>query len=228
MRPRLIVLRPEPGNRATCDRIVAAGGVAVAMPLFATGPLAWHAPNAGDFDALLLTSANAVRHAGPALAEFHHLPVVAVGAATARAATAAGLSVAATGDGDAGAAALLLERMGAGRMLHLCGREHRSLAGVCSIPVYASDPIDPPMPGVLAGATALIHSPRAGARLAALVDAAGIDRARVAVAAISRAALTAAGDGWRCATAIDRPDDNALIRAALSIDPDDGGRDKTA
>ena len=103
MTRRLAVLRPEPGNSATAARIVAAGFDAVRLPLFAVEPLAWTAPDPGEYDALLLTSANAVRHAGTALDRLRGVPVVAVGQATANAARAAGLTVAITGDGDAAA-----------------------------------------------------------------------------------------------------------------------------
>ena len=62
MKP-LAVLRPEPGASATLGRAQAMGLAAFAMPLFAVEPVAWTAPAPHDFDALLLTSANAVRHA---------------------------------------------------------------------------------------------------------------------------------------------------------------------
>ena len=60
---RVLVLRPEPGAAATVKRARARGLDAVAIPLFEIEPLAWEAPPAGGFDGLLLTSANAVRHA---------------------------------------------------------------------------------------------------------------------------------------------------------------------
>lgn len=218
MRRRLIVLRPEPGNAATCAAIRAGGGEAVALPLFEVRPVAWTAPDPAAFDALALTSANAARHAGPQLALYAGLPVVVVGAATARAAAAAGLRVTATGAGDAGELLALLARLGRTRPLHLTGREHRPLGIGGAVAVYASEPIVPDRVEVLAGATALVHSARAGARLSALVDAAGVDRASVALAAISPAARAAAGDGWAVAATATEPRDDALIATALSID----------
>src|SRR3546814_9776925 len=56
--------------------------------------------SAQDFDALLLTSAFAAREAGPEIARLATLPVYAVGDATARAAEAAGLTVAMTGTAE--------------------------------------------------------------------------------------------------------------------------------
>ena len=41
-----------------------------------------------------------------------------------------------------------------------------------------------------------VHSPRAGQRLAELVDQAEISRATIRIAAIGEAAAVAAGDGW--------------------------------
>lgn len=228
MRRRLIVLRPEPGNAGTCAAIRAAGGTATALPLFEVRPVMWQAPDPAGFDALVLTSANAVRHAGPPLARFAHLPVVAVGAATARAAEAAGLAVAAVGAGDAGDLSPLLARIGSRSPLHLTGREHRDLGAGRAIAVYASEVIEGVDAAPLIGATALIHSARAGQRLSAVVDAADLDRAAIAVAAISPAALAAAGAGWAAAITAPVPRDDALIAAALSIDRPTARGDKTA
>ncbi|HCB74717.1 MAG TPA: uroporphyrinogen-III synthase [Sphingomonas bacterium] len=225
---RLIVLRPEPGNARTCAAIRTAGGEAIALPLFEVRPIDWQAPDPAGFDALVLTSANAVRHAGPQLESFEHLPVVAVGAATARAAEAAGLSVAAVGEGDAGDLPPLLARIGSRAPLHVTGREHRDLGAGRTIAVYASEAIEGIDATPLIGATALVHSARAGKRLAQIVDTAGLDRAGIAIAAISPAALAAAGEGWAAAVSAPVPRDDALIAAALSIDGPVAGGDKTA
>lgn len=222
---RLIVLRPEPGNAATCRRIAAAGAAAVALPLFVVRAIEWTPPDPARFDALVLTSANAARHAGPALARYADLPVVVVGQATAEAAIEAGLKPVAIGTRDAGEVAALLSAIGARHALHLAGRDHRPVPGAAGVVVYASEAIDVDA-ARLRGGIALVHSARAGARLAALVTAA--DRRSLAVAAISPTALDAAGEGWAAAVAAPMPTDAALIAAALSIDPPRGGEDKTA
>lgn len=217
MRP-LAVLRPEPGNAATCARIAAAGGIVLAVPLFEVVPLAWTPPAAASFDALFLTSANAVRHAGAGLESLRALPVFAVGEATATAARAAGLTVAGVGAGDADALAALAETRGVRAALHLAGRDRARahLTGVArTIAVYASEPAVP-APARLAALTeavALIHSPRAGERLAMLAP----DGAAMRIAAISAAALAAAGPGWAATRIADRPSDAALIAAALTL-----------
>lgn len=214
----LAVLRPEPGNSATCARIAAAGGTALALPLFEVRALAWTPPAAERFDALFLTSANAVRHGGAALMTYRNLPVFAVGEATASAARAAGLSVAAVGDSDAAALAALADAQGVQNALHLAGRDvaQAALPNIAAtVPVYASEPIALTSAQLdsLAGTVALIHSPRAGACLAALVS----DPANIRIAAISPAALAAAGAGWADSRVASRPDDDALIAAALTL-----------
>lgn len=214
MRP-LAVLRPEPGNAATAARIAAAGGVAIRLPLFAVRALDWTVPDPAAHDALFLTSANAVRHAGPRLAALAGLPVHAVGPATAAAAEAAGLRVAAVGAADAAALARSAAEAGVRRALHLAGRDRASAAlpGVsATVAVYASEAVAVD-PAVLAGTVALVHSPRAGARLAELVAA----RAAVAVAALSAPAAEAAGAGWARIAVAAAPDDAALVAAALRL-----------
>lgn len=225
---RLIVLRPEPGNARTCAAIRAAGGEAIPLPLFEVRPTGWQALDPAGFDALVLTSANAIRHAGPQLGLFAHLPVVAVGAATARAAEGAGLSVAAVGEGDAGDLPPLLARIGSRAPLHLTGREHRDLGAGTAIAVYASEAMEGIDVAPLIDATLLVHSARAGERLAHIVDVAGLDRAAITIVAISPAALAAAGHGWAAMIAAPAPRDDALIAAALSIDRPVAGGDKTA
>ena len=205
----LAVLRPEPGNAATAARIEAAGHRVLRLPLIAVQPLAWAEPDLSGVDALLVTSAHAIRHAGPGLGALRHLPVVAVGAATAQVALAAGFDVKAVGDG--GVAAAL--RLAAGqRLLHLAGRDRAGETGLPTLVVYGNEALAVD-PAPLLDTVALVHSPRAGARLAQLAT----DRARIAVAAISGAALDAAGGGWRARVAAAIPTDAALIDAARSL-----------
>jgi uroporphyrinogen-III synthase len=212
---RLVILRPEPGNGRTAAAARAAGWSVDAMPLFAVTPIAWTPPDPHRFDALLLTSANAVRHAGPGLATLACLPVIAVGEATAAAARDAGLPVAVIGCTDAAAAVATARTGGWQRLLHLAGRDRVDLHGVVSMTVYASDRV--PAPGDLAarldGATVLVHSPRAARALAELATT----RARTAIAALSPAVLAAAGSGWRDAVAAALPTDEALFAAAATL-----------
>lgn len=216
---RLVIVRPEPGASATLERAAALGLGALAMPLFAVEPLAWDPPDPGEFDALLLTSANAVRHSGAGLEAFRALPAYAVGEATAAAARGAGLIVAASG--EAGVERLLAAVPPDLRLLHLCG-EHRtdSVArqAIASVPVYRSIELPPPEGfGRIEGQVVAIHSPRAGRRLDELADSAAIDRPSVRIAAISAAAASAAGAGWERCEAAPRPDEPALLALAARL-----------
>jgi uroporphyrinogen-III synthase len=67
--------------------------------------------------------------------------------------------------------------------------------------------------GAIRGAVALVHSPRAGRRLAELVG----DRASTAIAAISAAAANAVGSGWETVEAAQQPNDDALLALAARL-----------
>ncbi len=220
----IAILRPEPGGAATAERVRAAGLDPLIMPLFAVVPLDWTPPDPASFDALLLTSANAARHAGSGLAALARLPVLAVGPETARAAERAGLRV--IQSGDHGVDALLARQPWSQRLLWLAGRdriaiEHPAIRTV--IPVYASDAValTGEQAQSLSGTVALVHSARATHQLAALLDAHDIPRASIRIAAISARAADADGRGWGRVAIAPSPDDAALIAVAqrLAIDP---------
>lgn len=220
MSRRIAVLRPEPGNRVTASAIEARGYSAIRMPLFEVRALAWDAPEANAFDALILTSANAIRHGGPALSALLRLPVYAVGTATAEAARQAGFDVVCVGTEGAEALVAAAKATGIRCALHLAGRE-RTLepGGIVAqvIPVYASEPEAPEDVARLAGSVALVQSARAGARLGHLVDAVGIDRGGIVVVAVSTRAAEAAGGGWERLVVPDDLHSEALIDAAIAL-----------
>ena len=142
MRPAL-VLRPQPGNDRTAARLRNLGFRVHQLPLFEARALPWPVPKSGAFDALLLTSAQAVRLAGPGLEALASLPVVAVGEPTAASAHAAGLDVHVVGAGDVMAAVAEARAAGFARLLHLAGRDRMpGTAGVTAVPVYAAEPVD--------------------------------------------------------------------------------------
>ena len=217
----IAVLRPEPGNRVTAAAIEARGRTAIRLPLFEARPLAWEAPDPADFDALIVTSANALRHGGAGLGALTGLPLYAVGEATAEAARRRGFEVA--GVGDAGSAVLLAIAQAAGvrRALHLAGRERSVEAGgivAQVIAVYASDPVARVDAARLAGTVALVQSARAGARLAELVA----DRGGIALVAISGRAAEAAGSGWERILIPPSVDNGAMIDAAIALADEPG------
>lgn len=217
----LIVTRPEPGNSATMARATALGFGAHAMPLFAARALPWTAPTPQDFDAMLLTSAQAVRLAGPQLSRLASLPVYAVGAATAEAAKAAELTVVQTGDADAQS---LLDGMTSGkpaRILWLCGRERSEFdprgSSLEPVACYAVDAVEPPPAWaqlVAAPAMLLAHSARAAQRIADLV---GPQPAHLALVAISPSVAAAAGTGWAEVAASAQPTDAGMLALAYAL-----------
>lgn len=211
---RVLVLRPEPGASATVKRARERGLDAIAVPLFDVTPVEWNVPDAGSFDGLLLTSANAVRHSGEQLKELRGLPVYAVGAATAEAARDAGFDVASTG--EAGVDRLLASLEPDLKLLHLAGEDRRTPEDarqeIRSITVYRARARDDVAVSDVDGGIALIHSPRAGKRLAELADSAA--KPAISIAAISEEAAEAAGGGWATVEAADTPNDEALLALA--------------
>jgi uroporphyrinogen-III synthase len=211
----VLVLRPEPGAGATVNRARERGLDAVAVPLFEVEPVAWEAPAASGFDGLLLTSANAVRHAGGQLQELRGLPAYAVGEATGEAAREAGFVVAATGED--GLDRLLGSLEADLRLLHLCGEHRLELAGtrqeITAIPVYAARAVEDPDLEAAEDSVTLIHSPRSGRRFADLV----VNRSSIAIVAISPSAADAVGSGWERVETTSEPTDNALLALAARL-----------
>jgi uroporphyrinogen-III synthase len=217
---RLVILRPEPGASATAAAARELGLQPVVLPLFATEPVAWRAPDPGDFDALLLTSANAARHGGSELHRLCDLPAHCVGEATATAAHEAGLAIASTGTGGIDA---LLDLLPPGkRLLHLCGVDRRVPQSpkqtVSAVPVYRAVEIEPgDAIRSIDGSVVAVHSPRAAARLSALAGELGLRRDTIGIAAISDEAAGAAGPGWRTVKAAAEPSDSALLALAARL-----------
>jgi len=209
-----LLLRPEPGLLASVERARALGLDVIACPLFRVEAVEWLPPDPGEFDGLLLTSANAVRHGGPGLGQFRGLPVHAVGPATSEAARNAGFQLAALGSSDV--AGLLKQLPRSLRLLHLAGEDRRELPEghfVRQISVYRSHAIAKPELPPLDGLVAAVHSPRAGARLAELADS----RSETAVAAISDVAAAACGEGWERVEAAAEPSDSSLLALAARL-----------
>lgn len=217
----ILILRPEPGAGETARRAAGLGLAVVTIPLFRVAPLPWSVPDPAQHDALLLTSANAVRHAGSGLAALAALPAYAVGAATARAAEAAGLPIAGTGQRGAQALVDTMTSCGLRRILWLAGEERSAMnsgaAQITAISCYAADAIADPRgwaKAVAGPAVLLAHSARAAQRAAAL---AGPARAHLCLAAISPAAAAAGGDGWATVAAAALPTDTDLLALAAKL-----------
>ena len=211
----VLVLRPEPGASATVARARSCGFHAIAVPLFEIEPLDWDAPLAAHFDGLLLTSANALRQGGRKLEGLRGLKVYSVGEQTAKEAVKAGFEVEASG--DAGIDGLLARIPSSLKLLHLCGADRRepewATQKITQVVVYRSKPIRAPDLSEAPGAIALIHSPRAGRRLAELIAV----RETTSIAAISKVAADAVGGGWKTVGTAERPTDEGLLALAARL-----------
>ncbi len=119
----VLVTRPEPGASDTAARVAALGYQPVIAPLLEIRPLRAPLPPSANVQAILATSGNAI----PSLPMSHrHLPLFAVGEATAARARAAGFAQVTSADGDSAALAALVAAscdMRGGPLLFVCGRE---------------------------------------------------------------------------------------------------------
>ena len=210
---KLLLLRPEPGLSASAERARALGLEVIAFPLFRVEPVAWQAPDPAEFDALLLTSANAVRLGGSELAKLRDLPVTAVGEATAAAARDAGFRVETIGSGNA--VDLLAGLPRSLKLLHVAGEDHRNIGDrpIERRIAYQAEAIEDPGLPSLEGLVAAVHSPRAGKRLAELTAV----RSETAIAAISKAAAEACGGGWERLDVAEQPNDKCLLALAARL-----------
>lgn len=214
------------------------------VPLFEVAPIAWQPPDPGGFDSVAMTSASAARYGGAYLAHYRHLPVFAVGEATAQAARLAGFTWVRAGAGTAADLAALLEMPFAcqaevsngchletsvlagtsrpnpgrdgqtARVLHLAGVDHIEIptrAEVTVVPVYATSALKISSP--LQADVALIHSPRAGARLAELIPV----RTAIQIVAISEAAAQASGSGWAAIHIASVPREYAMLECLRGL-----------
>jgi uroporphyrinogen-III synthase len=229
MQPPLLILRPEPGATATHAAAAALGLVAERFPLFHTAPHPWDAPAPESFDALLIGSANALRHGGPQLAAYAGKPAYCVGQATARAAQALGLSVAAIGEG--GLQSLLDQMPAPRRLLRLTGETHLPLTApegtvITSAITYAAH--RQPLPEALArlllahalpAAIALFHSGEAARHFAAETDRLAIPRAKIHAITIGpRVTAIAEKSGhWASLHTAPAPTDAAMLALAQQM-----------
>ncbi len=220
----LLILRPLDGALQTERRAKELGLPAIVDPLFVVEPIAWSGPETKDFDALLLTSANALGFGGPQLDAYRSLPILAVGEKTASAATEAGFHVAETG---ATSARDLLGRLEDGRyrnILWLAGDDHTDLSAVDQqleiVPVYRSTAIalGKRAKACLAGETViLLHSARAARHFVSELDRLGLPKSRHHVLAFSEKVAEAAGQGWKKVQTASHPDDDALLSLASAL-----------
>lgn len=185
---KVLIVRAAEDARRTAARLAAAGHQAIVAPVLTIRALDFDLP-AGDFDAVLATSAHAFRDIGR-LQRVMQLPLFVVGARTAEAAATVGFGVARAVAGNAGelAPAILNGLRPGARVLYLAGRDRkpdleRALAGRCALTIietYAADAADalPPeaVAAIAAGEAAVLHySQRSAAIFLDLAGRAGCD-----------------------------------------------------
>lgn len=220
----LALLRPEPGWSASAARARDHGIAIIGHPLFEAEPVAWEPPD-GPFDALLAGSAAVFAHGGRKLEKFRHLPVHAVGRATAEAAEHAGFAVEQVGEG--GLQALLDGDAGETRhYLRLGGEERVALAAhpgqrLTEVPIYRMRPIPllPEFAEQLASGAAVValHSAAAARHFAREVERLAIARTALTLLALGERVADAAGNGWAGLEIADRPNDAALLAKAEAL-----------
>lgn len=220
----LLVIRPEPGNSATLTAARKLGLAACGEPLFRIVPTAWIPPPAYEFDALLIGSANALRHGGQALASYATLPTYVVGQATAEAAHSAGFTVVATGAGGLEELTALLVRDGRRRVLRLAGLEHVALAqaeGSRIVTVTVYDALALSMSDCAKSlqqrAVVMLHSAAAARHFRAECARLGIERGGIALACLGPRIAAAGGQGWASVASANSPDDTALLALAAQM-----------
>lgn len=219
----IFVIRPEPGLQSTLQAARDMGLAAVGMQLFEVLPLRWQAPAAEEFDALLLGSANAVRHGGEGLQQYRELPVHAVGQATASAAQEAGFTIERVGEGglqgvlDANEKPTRYLRLGGVETVPLAPGKHtitqRAVYDVRALPITGSAQVS-----LRAGKPCVVlHSAAAARHFAAEIDRLGLDRAAVQLACIGPRVAAATGTGWARVESAPQPSDAALLALARDM-----------
>lgn len=216
---RVWVARAEPGAAATAARLVCAGHVPLVAPVIAIRPLPARV-DTGDVDAIAFSSANGAR-AFAALSETRDLPAYAVGEATTAALLDAGFLDVRTAGGDVQAlgARILLDRPGrvliAGAV-ETAGDLAGALAdaGVSARKLDLYETVDAPVEVPDDADAVLVHSPRIGRRLAALVPA---ERAFAAAAISQAAARPLIEAGWRNIAVAPFPDEPSLLKVLVDL-----------
>jgi len=222
MRP-VLVLRPEPGNSATCAAARALGLRPVAAPLFDYAPRDWTLPGTTLWDGLLIGSAAVFTHGGTGLDALRAIPVHAVGATTARAATSAGFTV--TGVGSGGLQPVVAA-LPPGRYLRLAGEAHVPLTppdGVTveDVIVYAASP-QPLPPAAIdlirrGPVLALLHSAEAARHFAGQCAANDLPRDGIALACLGPRIGAAAGRNWQAIEIAQTAEDDAVLSLAKQM-----------
>lgn len=213
----ILTIRPEPGASSTVAAGRELGLDITSAPLFGVVPVDWEAPDPAEVDALLIGSANAIRHGGPKLQQFAYLPVHAVGRTTAAVAEQAGLRVERVGEG--GLQGIIDVVTGPIRYLRLAGRERVELSLPHSVSMeerVCYETLARPVPDEVArelgeGGIVLLHSAAAAAHFRAECERLALDKSALRLAVLGPRIAEAAGGGWKQLRVAVSPNDEALL-----------------
>lgn len=236
----VLVTRPQPDNEATAAALRARGFAVLLAPMLRFEPVAFRDDPDTDYDAVIVTSANALRAIESQLAESRlvRLPLLAVGEHTADRARRAGFTKVTVAQGDAAALRELVKESvrtrklkKTGTLLYLAGADlSRDLAGELSAHglhvVTQTTYRMAPMSGLprevceafaAHGIEAVLHYSRRSAR--AFIEAARADGVEISALAVPQcclsqgiAAVLREAGATQVAVAAS-PDENALLGA---------------
>lgn len=219
----ILNLRPACYRESFHRAFAGLGPEIVDLPILTPEPTFVACPAADGFDAIVLTSQIALDFMTPTEA-WRHLPVFAVGEATARAAQKAGFPRVHDGGGDA---ASLTQRLAAAqfqRALYPSAAEaavdvSAAFPGrIVRVPVYrttAREDVPADVADAIRGSRVVlapIFSRRTGLAFSATAKRAGLKDAVIAVG-ISWAAITIDHPGWSGAIVAERPTEAAIVSA---------------
>lgn len=236
MAPLALLTRPRPDSEVLATTLDDQGVDSLIEPVFKIFPLEGaKLPPLRDIQALLITSANGVRALAALLGpppQARHIPLFAVGAASAKTAREAGFEKIQTAAGDvASLAALAQEQLNsrAGPLLHIAGNHVTGdLAGELQergfelhrqvlYEARASAVLSPKTQAALSAGKinmVLFFSPRSARTFVTLIRAASLDSALVRTAAIclsANVAEAAAAVEWRRIRTANKPEQAALL-----------------
>ena len=216
---KLLIIRPQPGADATARRAREAGFEPIVMPLFAIEPLPFPPVWPENYDAVLLTSGNAVRAAGDVLEQLSSLPFYTVGAATARALTNASLDPGFVGTEGVNTLLLKAQENRHPKLIWLAGEDYSEPILPAEVKldirfVYRSVAVPTPVnfaQAVQQADAVMLHSSRAAQYFANLCDNANVARGDITLAIFSQNIADSAGEGWANTIVAAAPNDASLL-----------------
>lgn len=222
---RIAITRPVEDAMVLKARLEAFGHQTILAPLLAIVPLRGVTLPEAPWQAVAVTSANALRAAPPAMLEpLRALPIFTVGPQSANAARRAGFADVVEAGGDAAGLAnhIAVSRdRAAGPILYLSGREQaadfagllgRSGFAVTRAVLYEARPAESLPPDIRDAEAVVLYSPRSARIWADLAKHAALDLARIRHFCLSAnvAAILPAGSPTIVAM---RPTESAMIEA---------------